>query len=198
MLCLPRILAGTLSYGGFGHVVYDQWEFAWRKFAFLVCFYRMILENALPILGSGPATIYRTALKVISEPRFPSFCVHVIKNGFKCPRCAAEQPSLKVSAAVCQNQHCSHRSSSQQCWRQQFSWWCFASLVLSPFQTTHTKTSFSCVLALEIFPLFWYFSLQYLNLATRSGRCLKKSIWRGGIDKTSLLNRILKIERLLY
>lgn len=128
--------------------MHDLWEFAWKKFAFLVCFYWMILENALPITGSGPATIYRTILKLTSEPRFPSFCVHVIKNGFKCPRCVAEQQSLEVSAVVCQNQHCSHHSSSQQCWLQQFSWWYFASLVLSPFQITHTETSFSCVLAL--------------------------------------------------
>ena len=80
----------------------------------LVSFYWIILENAHHITGSCPRIIYCITLKLTAELHFPSFCIHVMKNGFKCPRCVAEQQSLKVSAFACQNQ-LFHHSSSQQC-----------------------------------------------------------------------------------
>lgn len=134
------LLAGVLSYEIFGHAVDDLWESIWKKFTFLACFHWMALENAHHITGSGPRIIYCITLKLTAEPHFPSFCIRVIKNGFKCPRCVAEQQSLKVSAFAYQNQ-LFHHSSSQHCWLQQFSQWYFASLVLSPI-SDHTYRIF--------------------------------------------------------
>lgn len=173
------LLAGVLSCEIFGYTVDDLWESIWKKFTFLDCFYWLISENAHHTAGSGPRIIYCITLKLTAEPYFPSFCIHVIKNGFKCPRCAAEQQSLKVSAFSYQNQ-LFHHSSSQQCWLQQFSWWYFASLVLSLI-SDHTNINFFLLPfgSRGFFLLFWYFSLQYLNLGTYSWRCLKKSVWKG-------------------
>lgn len=96
------LLGGVLSYEIFGHVEDDLLEFIWKKFTFLLCFYWILLENAHHIARSGPVIIY--CITLTAEPHFPFFCIHVIKNGFKCPRCVAEQQSLKVSAFAYQNQ----------------------------------------------------------------------------------------------
>lgn len=61
----------------------------------LACFYEIILKNVHHIAGSGSRVIYCIALKLTSELHFPSFCIHVIKNRFKCPRCVAEKQSLE-------------------------------------------------------------------------------------------------------
>lgn len=93
-----------------------------------------------------------------------------LKIGLSVPDVLQRNRASKASASAYQNQLL-HHSPSQQRWLQQFSRWYCASLVLSPI-SDHTYTNFFLLAfgSRGFFLLFWYFSLQCLNLGMHSGK----------------------------